>query len=101
MGMNERCGEMSTQERKEIATQRYKELLLKFESCHPKVVSEFKNVPDKYKRLYLEVHCSGEKSLAKASKLKCLDCCCWQKDEITYCTVRQCGLWAYRPYQEK
>lgn len=88
-------------EMKEISDKRYDELLTKLDDQPPKVKDDFKNVPKSYQRLYLEVHCSGEKSFTNSIKLKCLDCCCWQREEITHCTVRQCGLWAIRPYQEK
>lgn len=97
--MNERCGEMSSEEKKQIAEKRYKDMLEKLETLHPKVVSDFKNVPDKNKRLYLQVHTVDKPSYPDAVKLKCLDCCCWDRTEITNCTVRQCGLWAIRPYQ--
>ena len=40
------------------------------------------------------------KSKAAALKAKCLDCCCWQKLEITTCTTSSCPLWPYRPYQK-
>ncbi len=88
-------------EMKEIADKRFDELLAKLETHHPKVKNDFKNVPRAYQRLYLEVHCSGEVSWTRSIKMKCLDCCSWQKEEITHCTVRQCSLWEIRPYQEK
>lgn len=83
------------------AEARFAELLTKLEDAPPKIKQDFKNVPKHYQRLYLEVHCGGGRSFTDAIQLKCLDCCCWQKTEITHCTVRQCGLWKFRPYQEK
>jgi len=88
-------------EAQRIAEERYNLLLQNLETLHPKIVSDFKNVPSKNKRLYLEVHSEVKVPVAKAIKLKCLDCCCWDRNEITNCTVRQCGLWKLRPYQEK
>jgi hypothetical protein len=76
-------------------------LLAKLDKLHPKVISDFKNVPELYKRLYLDVHAADKVPVARKIKLTCLDCCCWQKEEVTHCTVRQCGLWSIRPYQEK
>ena len=38
-------------------------------------------------------------SKAAGIKAKCLDCCCWQRIEITNCTTLACPLWPYRPYQ--
>ena len=43
----------------------------------------------------------GGKSRADAIKAKCIDCCCWQRDEITNCPVEVCPLWKYRPYRPK
>ena len=40
-------------------------------------------------------------SKAAALKAKCLDCSCWQRVEITNCTVTTCPLWPYRPYQSQ
>jgi len=86
---------------KEIAEQRLVELERTFnENCHPKVKEEFKNLPKGLERLFLEVH-AGKKSLVKATKLKCLDCCCYDKIEVSLCTSRQCPLWHFRPYQKQ
>lgn len=38
-------------------------------------------------------------SKAAGIKAKCLDCCCWQRNEVAGCTVLACPLWPYRPYQ--
>lgn len=32
----------------------------------------------------------------KAIRAKCLDCCCWQKNEVKYCAVMDCPLHPYR-----
>lgn len=32
----------------------------------------------------------------KAIRAKCLDCCCWQKNEVKLCPVRDCALYPYR-----
>jgi len=39
-------------------------------------------------------------SKANAIKAKCLDCVCFQRKEITLCTVVSCPLHNVRPYQE-
>jgi hypothetical protein len=31
--------------------------------------------------------------------LKCLDCCCWQKNEVAACPVTTCPLYPLRPYK--
>jgi Zn-finger protein len=41
------------------------------------------------------------KSKSAAIKAKCGDCPCWQRAEIENCTVTQCPLYPYRPYQVK
>lgn len=32
----------------------------------------------------------------KAIRLKCLDCCCGQVQEIRECTITRCAIWPYR-----
>ena len=32
----------------------------------------------------------------KAIRAKCLDCCCWQINEVRLCPVRDCPLYPYR-----
>lgn len=39
------------------------------------------------------------KRRAAAIKAKCLDCCNWQRVEITACPVDDCPLYSYRPYR--
>jgi hypothetical protein len=41
------------------------------------------------------------KSKALAIKSKCIECCAYQKAEVTACNVKGCPLWRYRPYQGK
>lgn len=51
--------------------------------------------------LYQNIFRKALKSKANALKSKCLDCCCFQRAEITNCTVIDCPLWPHRPYQVK
>ncbi len=39
------------------------------------------------------------RSKVAAIKVKCLDCCGWQKEEVRNCQVPACPLYPYRPYQ--
>jgi len=39
------------------------------------------------------------KSLRAAINAQCLECVCWQIDEIRRCTDLACPLYAVRPYQ--
>jgi hypothetical protein len=43
----------------------------------------------------------GQGGRALAVKLKCLDCCCWQRIDVAACTATGCPLWHVRPYQAK
>jgi hypothetical protein len=40
------------------------------------------------------------KSRKNAVKAQCLECVCWQKEEVRLCTDLGCPLYAYRPYKE-
>jgi len=57
----------------------------------------FDKIPPVYQQNY-ETAISA-KSRAAAIKAKCLDCCCWQRVEITNCPVQTCPLYPYRPYR--
>jgi glucose-6-phosphate 1-dehydrogenase len=92
---------MTPEEIKAKADANYAALEKKLESAHPKLKSDFVHIPKTYRRLFLDVHCGDKTSYTKQIRLKCLDCSCWDKNEITHCAVRQCGLWKSRPYQEK
>lgn len=39
-------------------------------------------------------------SLKARIKLKCLDCCNWQKVEVAVCECDDCPLWDVRPYKK-
>lgn len=43
----------------------------------------------------------GKGSPRQAIKAKCIDCCCWQREEVALCTAEACPLWRYRPFQPK
>lgn len=44
-------------------------------------------------------------SVLKAVRAKCLDCCCWQPNEVKLCPATQCPLYEFRfgknPYRKK
>lgn len=40
-------------------------------------------------------------SKAKAIRLKCLDCCVYQANEVKECTNKDCPLWRYRMGHEE
>lgn len=41
----------------------------------------------------------------KAIRIKCLDCCCGQSNEVKLCPTEDCALWPYRfgknPYRKR
>lgn len=38
---------------------------------------------------------------AKIIKLKCLDCCLYEIDNVRFCTTYNCPIWRVRPYQKE
>lgn len=54
-------------------------------------------IPPKYRSLFEKAYSGKRKALS--IRCKCLDCTCYQRKEITNCTVLACPLWPYRPYQ--
>ena len=41
------------------------------------------------------------RSLRAATKAFCLECVCWQKEEVRECTDLACPLYPYRPYRRQ
>lgn len=39
------------------------------------------------------------RSMKAAVKAFCLECVCWQKEEVRKCTSLSCPLFSYRPYK--
>jgi len=99
--VNKDIGKTGINQRSEKSEQRLIALLAKLKEMHSKLIEEFHKVPLKHQRLYLDVHCSGKKSLAKAIKLKCLQCQDWDRSQIKICTEKQCSINKIRPYQDK
>ena len=59
--------------------------------------------PERYRKHYRSV-LTGKASRLMAIKMKCLECCAWERtengvDKIGDCSVRSCPLWAFRPFQ--
>jgi len=57
------------------------------------------SVPDKHKIATLRA-LTGQTQKAAALKQKCLQCCGYQREEISVCTVVTCALHPVRPYQK-
>jgi hypothetical protein len=61
--------------------------------------------PIKYRTMY-ERALRGSLAPRAAIKVKCLECCGWERtvdgvDMIGDCSVRRCPLWAVRPFQRR
>jgi hypothetical protein len=52
--------------------------------------------PREMTRAELELLGHGKKPLLRAMRLRCLDCCGEQPNEVRLCTAVHCPLWAYR-----
>lgn len=57
-----------------------------------------KAVPKEFHKVVAKVAAGSMKA---AIKLKCLDCTCFQPTEIRECAIKECSLWAFRPYKNK
>ena len=52
------------------------------------------NVPRRWRNHWLKVADRAATSYRAAVKLKCLECCAWQRTEARTCEIRWCPLWA-------
>ena len=59
----------------------------------------FLGVPNNYVLKYKSA-LDGKVTVHQALKIKCLECCCWNREEITNCTAKTCPLWHYRPFNK-
>jgi hypothetical protein len=58
------------------------------------------SVPEKHK-LATQRALLGQITRSTAIRVKCLQCCGYQRDEIKTCAVLTCALFPVRPYQDK
>lgn len=72
--------------------------MLRLSDRAEKVAKYKQNIPEIYHALY-EKAISG-KSYAAVVKARCLDCCAWQRKEVSLCPAVECPAWAKRPYQK-
>ena len=63
------------------------------------VITELKAVYEP--GLHKKVDRCSKGSMKAAIALKCIDCCGGQKKEVALCTIKNCSLWMFRPYQVK
>jgi hypothetical protein len=62
------------------------------------IAKRLADIPKIYRRIY-EQAVKG-KSRKAAIHAFCLECVCWQKEEVRRCSDFGCALYALRPYQE-
>jgi hypothetical protein len=63
-----------------------------------KIVARLGSVPKIYRGTYRKA--VEGKSLRAAINAQCLECVCWQREEVRLCTDSGCPLFAVRPYQD-
>ena len=64
-----------------------------------KISKRIAQIPKPYRKDYEKAVTGGSK--AAAIKAFCLECVCWQKNEIINCTAVTCPLYAVRPFVKK
>jgi len=69
------------------------------EAVPDKVSRKLKGIPSAYRHTYKRA--MAGKSLRAAVNAFCLECVCWQREEVKNCTSVDCPLFPYRPYQKK
>jgi hypothetical protein len=61
-----------------------------------KIARKLKEIPEIYREIYEKAATEGSKPAA--IKAFCLECVCWQKNEIINCTCVTCPLYLVRPF---
>ncbi|MGA2915300.1 MAG: hypothetical protein ABSE89_04675 [Sedimentisphaerales bacterium] len=61
-----------------------------------KIERKIKDVPEIYREIYEKAVIHGNKPAA--IKAFCLECACWEKNEIIKCTAVTCPLYKVRPF---
>ena len=79
---------------KERFAQEWKDFLEKSEK---KVRDYLKVLAPSYRKIHWDAIHGTNKT--RAIKAKCLDCTCWQPEEIKNCPAINCPLYKHRPYQ--
>jgi hypothetical protein len=59
-----------------------------------------RSVPEKHK-IATQRALMGQIPRSTAIRVKCLQCCNYEREQIIHCTVLTCALHAVRPYQNK
>jgi hypothetical protein len=63
-----------------------------------KISKRIEEIPKKYRKIYKKAVETNNK--AAAIEAFCLECVCWQKNEIINCSCPTCPLFGVRPYTQ-
>ena len=56
-------------------------------------------IPKMYRGIYNKAVSEKNRNRRAAIIANCLECCGWQRIEVSRCTDKACPLWLLRPYQ--
>jgi hypothetical protein len=62
-----------------------------------KIAEQLAYIPRAYRKTYARA--VAGKSLRACINSQCLECVCWEREEVRLCTDLACPLYAVRPYQ--
>ena len=61
-----------------------------------KIACRMEEIPKKYRKIYKKA--VENRSKSAAIKAFCLECVCWQKNEVINCSCLTCPLYGVRPF---
>lgn len=67
-------------------------------SRQQKIKNRIAEIPKRYRGIYKKAVETNSKTTA--IKAFCLECVCWQKDEIANCSSLACPLFGVRPFKK-
>ncbi len=73
--------------------------LLSLSSVEPKKYNLIITLPSTIQKLFYLSY-TGKTTRNQAIKAKCLDCSCFDKEEVRNCSAKLCPLYKFRPYQK-
>lgn len=82
------------------AREEFKHVLAEYFAKNTMKSNYLKLVPQLHQKLFYNLYTGKNKSYAKAVKAKCLDCTCFNKEEVKHCVVETCPLFNLRPYRD-
>lgn len=49
-----------------------------------------------YQEALAKINAGKRVPVLRVIRMKCLDCCCWQENEVRECPAEDCILWKFR-----